>query len=154
MSPEMVFLIFTESAGSGTVATRIFQAMAQNRINIPFLCCSRSQQGMIYSCGFDPSDFDIAMGAMPPSLEAFKVISPVGTLTFFPHQSSLTLLGRVLEAFGRATIPVHGIGTSISALTVATDHGRMDQAVTILENIMEFPPNHAPFRQEFRVRQI
>jgi len=86
--------------------------------------------------------------------DQLQVIHGVGTLTLFPHRRSLALLGRVVEILGQSGMSIHSLCTSISALAINIDFVLLDQAVEVLEKIVELPQNHAPFRPEFWVRQI
>lgn len=80
-----------------------------------------------------------------------KVAASVGTLTLFPHQSSLNKLGLVLTMFGKHGLPVYGMNSSISALAINTDYHRLDEAAELLKTVFLLPENHAPFRQHLPV---
>ena len=77
----------------------------------------------------------------------------VGLLSVFPHQSSLRILGLSLYALGKASLPVYGLASSLSALTFVTDYCSLDGAVAALVSYLEMPPNQGPVRAEFRVTQ-
>lgn len=85
--------------------------------------------------------------------ERLQCLPSVGTVTIFPHRNSLTLLGRVIRAFATTRLPVYGLCTSISALSVNTDFQSLEMAITALESVVELPENHTPFRQQFLIRQ-
>lgn len=78
----------------------------------------------------------------------------VGTLTLFPHRSSVSFLSSILFFFYKHNLQVYGLCTSISALSIITDYSELDRATAALQGIVELPENHAPFRQEFSVRQL
>ena len=80
--------------------------------------------------------------------------APIGSLTVFPHRSRLSLLGRLLIALTKSGCPVYGVASSISALTFNTDYYLVEHALKALEAILDLPPHHTPYRQEFLVRQI
>jgi len=108
------------------------------------------------SCCVDAGDINRIkkMVALEPNLrETVEFISSVGALTLFPHRSNLKLMGLALFLFGREQIPMHGIASSISALTFITDFPILDNAVSIFLKYVDLPPNHAPFRPETQVIQ-
>ena len=63
-------------------------------------------------------------------------------------------MGRILSALGQAGLPVYGITSSLSSLTITTDYRRLDDAVSTVCQVVTLPDNHAPFRPEFRVKQL
>jgi hypothetical protein len=136
---------------------RLFRLLAENRINIPFLCIGAADSGTLGFCCVESECFQRVEKLLeqdPPMRQNIRVIASVGTLTLFPHKCNLALLAIVLYELGNAGLPIHGIGTSLSALTFSTDYAVLNQAVHILGRILNLPSNHAPFRSEFRVQQI
>jgi hypothetical protein len=157
LSLEMVQLNCLDRPGENIRATRLLSLMTQNRINLPFLGLSTATQNTVCSCCLETEDYLRAQGLLeldPDLSSSVERIAPVGTLTFFPHQSSLQLLGLVMAIFGRSGLPLYGTGTSLSALTVSTDYRLLDRALSALETVLELPAHHTPFRPEFRVRQV
>jgi hypothetical protein len=64
------------------------------------------------------------------------------------------LLEGILGAFARAGLPVHGVASSLSALTFATDYGRLNTAARTLLEMADLPSNPIPARPQWRVKQI
>ncbi len=156
LSWELAQFNCAETSGRVVWTARLIRYMAENRINISFLCFNSGDKGTTSSCCVAAEDFGAAkrlLNQEPRIKDHLDIIAPVGTLTLFPHHDSLALLGLVISEFGKADIPIHGIGTSISALTFSVDYRRLDRAVGVLEAVLELPANHAPFRPEFRVKQ-
>ena len=89
----------------------------------------------------------------PKLSEGLEFVPGVGTLSIFPHHSNLKLLGLSFCLFGRQNLPLYGVASSISSLTFITDYAQLDNAVSILLEYMDLPPNHAPFRPEIHVIQ-
>ena len=89
----------------------------------------------------------------PALKENIEYISPVGALSIFPHHSKLKLLGLSFYILGKQQLPLYGMASSISSLTFITDYSQLDEAVSILLEYMDLPPNHAPFRPEIHVIQ-
>jgi hypothetical protein len=157
LSLEMVQLNCIDRPGETLRAARLLRLLAENRINLPFLCLNSATRGTVCSCCLEAEEDHRAQGLLelqPDLNSCVERIAPVGTLTFFPHQSSLQLLGLVTAVFGRTGLPLYGTGTSVSALTVSTDYRLLDRALVALETVLELPAHHTPFRPEFRFRQM
>lgn len=157
LSPEMVQLNCVDRPGETLRIARLLRLLAENRINLPFLGISSTTRNTVCFCCLETEDDYRAQGLLelePDLNSCVERIAPVGTLTFFPHQSSLQLLGLVMTVFGRTGLPLYGTGTSVSALTVSTDYRLLDRALGALEAVLELPAHHTPFRPEFRIRQV
>lgn len=157
LSLEMVQLNCIDRPGDMLRGARLLRLLAENRINLPFVGVSSTRGQTICSCCLETEDYLRSQGLLeldPDLNSSVERIAPVGTLTFFPHQSSLQLLGLVMAVFGRTGLPLYGTGTSISALTVSTDYRLLDRALSALETVVELPAHHTPFRPEFRIRQM
>lgn len=156
LSWELAQFNCAEDSETSFWTARLIRFMAENRINISFHCFTRTDRGASGSCCVAAEDFGAAKRILdrePRIKEHLDIIAPVGTLTLFPHRDSLALPGLVIHEFGKTGIPIHGIGTSISALTFSTDYRLLDRAVDVLQSALEIPANHAPFRPGFRVLQ-
>ncbi len=176
-SPQLVQCSYQAHSPVDRSLVGLLGCLAERRINLPFLCSSPADGGAQSTFCVAATDFTLvdtlldshpwACDAIPtgscggtkksggPSLrDGLRIIHGVGTLTLFPHRRSLLLLGRVVELLGQAEITVHSLCTSISALAINIDYPLLDQAVHVLERVVELPDNHAPFRPEFSVRQI
>lgn len=133
-----------------------FQFLARYQINIPFILVSGMGEKIIGSCCVAAEDINrikkIVTGE-PKLAENLEFIPGVGTLSIFPHYSNLKLLGLSFFLFGKLSLPVYGMASSISSLTFVTDYSRLDEAVATLLEYMDLPPNHAPFRPEIHVVQ-
>ena len=86
--------------------------------------------------------------------DVLEPTTSVGTLTLFPHTGRLDLLAVVLRAFVNSHIPLLAVASSMSTLTVALPYQRLDEAVEEICRFVRLPANHAPFRPQFRVRQV
>jgi aspartokinase len=133
-----------------------FQLLAQHQINIPFILTSGMGEEIIGSCCVSAEDVrrvKIAVEGEPNLKEYLEFIQGVGTLSIFPHHSKLKLLGLSFYLLGKQHLPLYGMASSISSLTFITDYSQLDNAVSILLEYMDLPPNHAPFRPEIHVIQ-
>jgi len=137
-----------------SVLTEILSQLASLQINLSFLCLDETSAGHVSFC-MTETDYTLAGKLIDNLLQPYKiyseVVTSIGTLTLFPHQSSLRILGRVLTLFGQHGLPVYGMNSSISALAVNTDYHHLDQAAKLLKEVFQLPENHAPFRQHLPI---
>lgn len=130
--------------------------LAEEKINLPFLCLNTVYGGCAAVC-MSRKDFDQYRSAVdtaqPPGLVA-ELISSTGSLTLFPHQSRLRLLGVLLEIFGKNRLSLYSLCSSISALVINTDYTQLEQAAQALQTSFQLPENHAPFRQQTKHDRI
>ena len=80
-------------------------------------------------------------------------IPHVGSLTLFPHQSSLKLFGWSLRVLSRENVQVLEMASSIGALTYVLDYAQLDAAAELLRSCFKLDGNHSPFRAEAVVCQ-
>jgi hypothetical protein len=135
----------------------LLKGLAEKKINLTYLSISSDQASNKASFCVSIADIDEAkkMIDREPNLRgAVTIIAPVGALTVFPHRSSLTLLRSLMFALISAGCLIYGVASSISALTFITDYRFIDLALEALESIIDLPPHHTPYRQEFLVKQI
>jgi hypothetical protein len=139
---------------SGFSVTEMLRLLADHRINVTMVSLDATDGELTgIGCIF-AEDRVPAESALQPLAAAIDMLSPVGALTIFPHQARLLLIGKILSALGEDGLPVYGMASSHSALTLTTDYRRLDDAVSAVCRIVSLPENHAPFRPEFRVKQF
>jgi hypothetical protein len=170
-SEELVHVSHRAVAPDDQYFVDLVKHIAENRINIPFLCSSVYGDEFLGTFCIAATDFALLariIGTLsslrekkkckssPGFLnhESLKITQGVGTLTLFPHRRSLALIGRLVGTLGEAGIVIHSLCTSISALAINVDYHLLDFAVEVLEKIVELPEDHAPFRADFSVRQV
>jgi aspartokinase len=137
-----------------TVAA-LFRILAKERINMSLVCLDTMDDSVLAgACCIPIEDLPRAEAVLNDFREQITVIAPVGIVTIFPHRARLVLLGTVLKAFAEAGLTVHALATSLSSLSFSMDYLKMEQALAVLQSVAELPANHAPYRPEFRVRQI
>jgi hypothetical protein len=157
LSPELVQFSFSRPVGQESQLSAILRAIAGRAVNIPFLSLSSASGGSHISLCVAAESHIIVRTLIEYHLQQRQQIHclpEVGTISLFPHRYSFELVGRLISRMVEAEIPIYGICSSISALTVVTVFRRQEDAVTALESFIELPANHAPFRQEFDIRQI
>jgi len=155
-SPELVQYTCRQASAADRSLAELLRQLAERRINLSFFCSGRDgelSRSTFCVAAVDAAAVDrILAGQSWP--ERVERIAPVGTLTVFPHRRSPALLGRVVAALAEAGITIHSLCTSISALSVNIDFPQLDEAVAILEGVVDLPEHHSPFRPDFSITQI
>ena len=156
LSNELVNVKLIDLPDSEQSVSKLCRILAANEINIQFMSMRRMGEGKYLSFCVAAEDGP-RVEALIDSDTAFakkREFRPaVGLLSLFPHQSSLNILSLSLKAFSRAKLPLHGLGSSLSALTFITDFARLDEAVATLQEHLVFPQDFSPFRPEIQVKQ-
>ena len=164
-SGELVHISHRALSPSDTSFLDLLRGIAENRINIPFVCSAVYGNEIRNTFCIAVADFAsvdrLFQQQVKPQFstglsnrEQLTIIHRVGTLTLFPHRRDLALLGRIVTILGEAGIVIHSLCTSISALAINIDFHLLELAVEVVGEIVELPENHAPFRPEFCVRQV
>ncbi len=139
---------------AGLPVTEMFRRLADQQVNLIGVILDAVDGQMTGVCYISVEDRQAAEQALQSFEGLYELQSPVGLLTIFPHQSRSELMGRIFSALGHAGLPVYGITSSLSSLTITTDYRRLDDAVSTVCQVVTLPDNHAPFRPEFRVKQL
>jgi len=135
-------------------AARLFHDLAELKINIPLILLDLVDDRLAGACCIAAEDLVRATPVLEAAEGAIEVIRKIGALTVFPHRARLDLLACMLSGFARRKLPVYAIASSFATLTFTTDYVRLDEAVDCLLERATLPDNHAPFRPEFKVRQV
>ena len=148
LSAELVQIDFASSALPGDVLVKILKQISTAKINIPHL-----HQGVV---GKSPQttlciaaeNYPLLQAALAADLSEchYRVRESVGTLTLFPHKSSVAFAAQVIATLTTQSIPIYGISTSVSALVVHTDYTLLEDAVEAVLTFAELPENHTPLR--------
>lgn len=157
LSPELAQFTYTRPTAEKCFFNASLESIAHQNINISYLSLSCSENSVSTSFCVANEYLTTVQGILSTSgirQEYLLCISSVGSLTIFPHRNNLSMLGRVLRIFGSYKLPVFGVCTSVSALSVITRYSDLENATIALEGILELPENHSPFRQEFNIQQI
>lgn len=157
LSPELAQFSYTRTATEKCFLAPVLESIAGKHINISFLSLSEASGNVSVSFCVEVENHVVVKGILESAIQSpqqLQCIPSAGTLTIFPHRNSFALLGRVIQTFAVNKLPVYGFCTSISALSIVTAFCSLEAAITALETIIELPENHAPFRQEFSIRQI
>lgn len=156
LSCELVKFTVPPFDGGMTSVNKALQTIAGRQINIPYLSHSPGTSAHALTFCVDAEERVQVEGILKSRLAdaSYGVRSDVATLTVFPHGHDLQLLAAVVNVLQKNGRRVHGLCTSISALTLLTDFSTLDVTIHILDSILELPENHTPLRQEIAVRQV
>jgi len=159
LSPELVLFNYSRHVHQACALLPTLRTLSHQQINIFFLSLARHGPEDTVTTSFCVlpefrTSTMAALTAMNTTDNNITSCSNVGVLSIYPHRHNLSLLGKVLSTLAGQGVPIHGLCTSISALSILTDFKEFDAAVTALAGVLDLPPNHSPFRQEFRIRQI
>ncbi len=110
----------------------------------PALCCIDRSEAAKVEAWFDND---------PQLRDQIRVGSDVGLLTFYPHHSSLKMLGSALQLLGEHEIHVHGMASSISALSFVVAFEQLKEAGAVLSQGLQLPDSATPIRDVVKIRQ-
>jgi len=156
LSGELVQIDFREPGTQGGILTRVLQQISSAKINLPHLHQGLVRDEMQTTFCVDIQDYHRLQSILDAELGEFwfRILPSVGTVSLFPHDSSLGFVATVYAIFADEEIAVHGMSSSVSAFVLHTDYSEIDRAVTALLKIYELPDNHSPLRSELRMQQI
>ncbi len=156
-SSEQTQVSLSEFSADFSDFTSFLEKLAQDQISLPFLCID-TMLGAHASICMSREDFEQQRDQVSDTLQRYdlspKLRNSTGSLTLFPHQSRLKILGAVLEIFGKQKLPIHSLCSSISALVVNTDYHELNNAAQALETVFHLPDNHSPFRPPTKCNDI
>jgi len=135
---------------------RLCRLLAQHQINIAYLTTAGGIDSQPDLCCIDTEDLPAAIAAIEEDANlqpCVRIGESVGLITFYPHHSSLKLIGKALQALSEGGIRIHGLASSISALSVLVDFERLDRAGELLDGCFQMPVHASPYKAEFKVRQ-
>jgi hypothetical protein len=141
---------FSNALDAKLELSRLFSA---NRINMPFLsgvCLEERSQAAGCVTAEEEGRARELIHADPKLRHRAEFFPSVGLISLFPHQSSLKILGLSLFALGAAGLPLYGMGSSLSALTLITDYAHLDHAVAALKEHLPVPKENDPLEADFR----
>lgn len=156
-SEELVQVNIDRRESSESSFTELLGHIADKNINIPFLCHKSSHSESQSSFCIDRRNHGQLLQILNFSAftnSNYSIFESVGTITVFPHRNSLQLFGKIVAVCGQKDLPVYGLCSSISAITISTDFFRLDEFVEHLQSIVELPSNHAPFRQQVVIQLL
>jgi hypothetical protein len=140
LSDELIQVGIRYSPMSDRSRCLLYKRLAEHAINATFLSLTCHTNGMASSCCVSGKLQDEVRDliASDPDLEGhIRILVSVGMVSLFPHQNSMKVLGRALQAFGRARLPLYGMGSSLSSLGFITDYARLGEAAEAIEKALK-----------------
>ncbi|MFZ1987289.1 MAG: hypothetical protein WAU91_22960 [Desulfatitalea sp.] len=156
MSEALIPIWVRAPQGSTDLISRACRMIAEIQVNIAYMTTASVGASQPALCCIDPTDQAKAETWIVQDTElsgAIRFGPAVGLLSLYPHQANLKVLGVALAALSDSGITIHGLASSISALTFVIDFDALEKAATILRGCMSLPRDPAPMRPEFKVRQ-
>jgi aspartokinase len=148
LSSELVQVNLMQRDDKKDLNALFLKSLAENRINVPFLSCTTlgTRTQMSYCVASEDFEQLQRILALDPDLQKnAELISSVGCVSIFPHAFSLKFIGLLMHVFAMVRLPLYGIATSLSAVTLTTNFHQLDMAITSLHPHIKLPSNHAPF---------
>jgi hypothetical protein len=152
LSPELVQIRLHPR--SSRIVDAMLRRLTGRQINLTGVTFENLEGQPEVRCVLLAEDRQAAEEALQEFKGSFAVQPKVGTLTIYPHQARMELIGDILSVLGGEKLPIYDIASSFSSLIITTDYDRLDDAVQAVSQIISLPENHAPFRPEFRVKQL
>lgn len=152
LSGELVQINFLPEGA--LTAPRLFHRLAERRVNLMLVTLDAAGGRLAGACCIAADELPRAQPALDEAGGSIGLLPSVGALTVFPHRARYDLLESIVAGFSRANLKVHAIASSLAALTFITDYDQLDEAVAAVTDVAALPPNHAPIRPEFKVKQL
>ncbi|MBI5062931.1 MAG: hypothetical protein HZB87_05580 [Desulfatitalea sp.] len=156
MSEALIPMWVRTPHGSQDPVSKVCRMLADIQVNLAYMTTSGIGAPQPAICCIDPEDHPKVEAWLVQDAELSALVKfgdPVGLLALFPHQANLKVLGVALTCLNDSGVTIHGLASSISALTFIVDFDDLEKAAAILQNCMSLPQEHQPMRPEFRVRQ-
>lgn len=128
----------------------LLQSFDKHKINLPYITFTDISRQYGMSCCVSLQDFQQArriITSVDVVKEHIQYIENVGTISIFPHQSRMKILGTLLHVIGKYQLTVYGLASSISSLFFITDYAGMDKAISCLSNQFDLPDNYTPIKE-------
>ncbi len=156
LSPRLAQLDIARGAGPESGVAALLEGLAAAQINLPFFTYLPPGAATVASLCVAESDHsrseEIARG-IPGMEPRLTVLFPVVAVSVYPHRAKAALLSAILQMHTERKLPLLGIATSLSALTITLGATHLAQALAGLDEALELPENHAPLRWELLVKQ-
>ena len=147
LSLEMTLVTIRTSSGGLDPNARFLKLMGENRINLPFLCSAARDDTTAGTYCILTEDITRANNVIASDktvMTHIEYLPSVGTISVFPHNFNLEFIGVMLSLMGQSGAPLHGLATSIAALSMITDFSLLEQAANYLSRHVSLPGNHSP----------
>ncbi len=155
LSDELALLHLEMSGDILDPLAEVCRLLGDNHINILFMSSATQAHQKHGICCIESDQTSLAQELISKNsnlVTAASVKSGVGLVTLFPHQSSLKMVGVVLEKLSEHVIPIYGLASSIAAITVVTDFHYLDSAAQVLGRSLHLPHDATPVRSGIKIK--
>lgn len=145
-SLPMAALTVTPSPTGQDLLGALCRVLAQARINLTFIGASTAYSEPLGVCCVDRRDQEAVVAAVAhdaPLRQAIFFLPEAGLIYFYPHHSSLSMLGRALDALTQKKIDIHALSSSISSICFVVPYAGLQEAVTVLSHCFHLPASCA-----------
>jgi aspartokinase len=141
------------------ILSNISKALSTEKINIEFLTYNSANSGPYHislcvnqNNFYSTSKIFQRNDLLPLNWEVIPR-EGIGMVTIFPYDSALAILAVIMVSWGKNSIPIYGVATSLSAVSFLTDFQAIDKAVEVIQASFQLPGNHAPLKPELHYYQ-
>ena len=158
LSPEMLQVRQYSSPGNSGYRAPIYQALAEDKINIACLGFENRASGASILCCIDKKLYKEAIEKYSDEKHSdqdnsktlgYENISRVCSISVYPHHSSLNTLGFLLQLFGQNKIRFQHLVSSNAMISFVIEMSDQKMVLDLLEQEFNLPPTHTPFQQDF-----
>ncbi len=148
LSAELVQIDIASSVLPDDALIKILKRITSAKTNIPHLHQGVVGKTLQTTLCIATENYPSLQAGLAAELSdsRYRIRESVGTLSLFPHKSSVAFAAQVIAALTAQSIPIYGISTSVSALVVHTDYTLLEDAVEAVLTFAELPENHTPLR--------
>jgi aspartokinase len=134
----------------------LYRWLTGNRVNIAYMTAGDALSSAPALCCIDRTALAKVTAMLdndPQFRDRVRLGSDAGLLTLYPHRSSLTVLGSALQQLGEHEICIHGMASSISALSFVVPFEQLERAGDILGQGLQLPESASPMGATVQIRQ-
>jgi aspartokinase len=145
------------SESKASTLAALYRLLSGNCVNIAYMTAGDAVSEEPALCCIDRTEVARVAALFdndPQFRDQIRVGSDVGLLTFYPHRSSLTVLGSALQLLGEHEICIYGMASSISALSFVVAFEQLETAGTILSQGLRLPDSATPIWDTIKTRQV
>jgi hypothetical protein len=140
----LVRVNIVDGLAPGDMLTDFLRSLAQQRISMRLFIGAEGHRGVQATCCMADADgirVKTIVDSTPDLKRCTELQGAAALVSIFPHRSNLKTVGLALMALAEAGLPLHGLCSSLSALTFITDHARLQEVFTVLQATFDFPNN-------------
>jgi hypothetical protein len=140
----LVRVDIVNGSAPGDTLKGFLRSLAQQRINMRLFIGAESHRAVQATCCVVDADgihVKTIVDSTPDLKGCTEFQETAGLVSIFPHRFNLKTVGLALMALAEAGLPLHGLCSSLSALTFITDQARLQEVLTALQATFDFSDN-------------